>query len=122
MTDLEKQLRSSLRRTAPSAGFTGRVLSELRRQQAASGAVPGIWRKMVAWASLRWAAAALSGALVLSVAAYQYRSYRLSQADAELAKQRVILALRIASAELNKVRRLVQERPRPAAAVATEER
>jgi len=96
MRPIEAELRSVLGRKQPPKEFAERVLARAgRRSDAIAGRrLPAGWlgRNTI----LRWAAvAALACLLVLGFAEYHQRR------QGERAKARVILALRIASSQLN---------------------
>ena len=118
MTDLDAQLRNALRREAPPAGFTDRVLGRV-----AAGEVirlkpdpttverhtiakkqtwdPPLGGSVGRTSFVRWAAAA---ALVAAVAGgIQYRAIQKERREGEAAKARVVLALHIAGSKLQLV-------------------
>lgn len=98
MTDLEKQLRSTLRRCDPPAGFAERVMAQIDRSaDRDSQRKTGPWNW---WLRLRWAAIpALAAILVFG---FWFRSYEQRQQEKEAlaAKQQVMLALRITGSKL----------------------
>ena len=88
---LEQELKSALERKPPSPGFADRV-----------SAAAGRRRPWVApWP--RWIPAAAAVALLLS-GGYGYREYQ-----GRLAKQRVLLAMKIVSGKLNHMQTHVRE-------------
>jgi hypothetical protein len=96
MRPLESELRSALARKEAPKGFAERVLARIVCRSGVT--VPR--RRLTAWLGRhpipRWAAAAvLACLLVLAFAEYRQRR------EGERAKARVILALRIASGQLN---------------------
>ena len=112
MNSFDHELKNALRREEPSADFAARVMARIQTVPATR---PG-WREALAqmfrFPALRWAtAAAMCCALVISVIAYQ--RYRTRQAEGELARAKVMLALRIASSKLNVAFREVQRADQP---------
>lgn len=83
MSDLENQLRQSLARRQPPAGFEGRVLRRL----------PPETRGHAPW--MRWAAA-MAAVLVMTIGGIRYQQYR----KAEQATQQLMLALEIAAEKI----------------------
>ena len=103
--NLEDELKSALRRQEPSPGFVERVVSS--RAGAQARAVPDLERSR-GWLgccfprrTLYWATACVLSCVLLAAAGAGYRRQR----QGELAKQQVVLALRIASAKLSSVQR-----------------
>jgi hypothetical protein len=99
--NLEDELKSALRRQEPSPGFVERVLSSAQAPRAWRPA----WRERLALlfprTTLYWATACVLSCVLLAVTGAQYRRHR----QGELAKQQVVLALRIAGAKLSSVQR-----------------
>jgi anti-sigma-K factor RskA len=93
MKPMEDELRWMLRRKDPPDGFAERVLARVTHQTGGK-ARPwlALWRRPV-W---RWAAAA-AFACVLILASVQYHQRQ----EGEIARAQAILALRIASSQLN---------------------
>jgi hypothetical protein len=82
---LEQDLKRVLRREAPPAGFAGRVLDRIEREQR---------KPRRHW----WRAAAASVTLVAAVAGWSgHRMAERRRAEGERARQEVLLALQIAS-------------------------
>jgi hypothetical protein len=115
----EDDLRNALRRKDPGPGFSQRVMArvvqakETQATEAASRPKP---RKRLSWRGWTWKLRpALIGAAVALVLAIGgglgYLEYERvqSQREAELAKQRVMLALKITNAKLNHVFKRVNE-------------
>ncbi|HEU5231262.1 MAG TPA: hypothetical protein VFU50_00275 [Terriglobales bacterium] len=98
MSDLEKQLRSALRRCDPPAGFAERVMAHVDRDAARdSQRSTASWNW---WLKLRWAAIpALAAILVFG---FWLRGYEQRQQEKEAlaAKQQIMLALRITGSKL----------------------
>lgn len=97
MTDMEKQLKSALRRCDPPAGFAERILAQVAAEaKPVRPATRTAWR----WPALRWAAIpALAALLVLG---FWYRGYQQQREEAagRAARQQVMLALRITGTKL----------------------
>ena len=102
--NLDDELRSALGRREPPLGFAQRVLARAQdsRERRRSWIEPLalLWPRR-----LRWAAACLFACVLLVTAGLEHR--RRSQG--ELAKQQVVLALRIASAKLSYAQEKAQE-------------
>lgn len=91
--ELERDLRQALRREEPSAGFVARVLTALPKETP---------RPVLAWMhrpALRWALAAVI-VVAASTGGYFYREHRLEEERGRIAKQQLMLALRITGAKL----------------------
>lgn len=110
----EDDLKDALRRKDPGSGFTQRVMARISQKQEAEAAV----RKEQKQASgrrwkWRWSpalASALAAVLLTVGGGVGYQQYeriqaqkRIDQQNAEMAKQKVMLALRITNAKLNHV-------------------
>jgi len=88
---LEKELQRALKRKMPSEDFAARVAAATARRR------PAAWRP--------WLAAA-AAVLVAAGGSFEYREYR-----GRLAKQRVMLALRITADKLNYIQARAQRAP-----------
>jgi hypothetical protein len=115
----EDDLRNALRRKDPGPGFTQRVMARVgqaKEAQAAQAASRPEPRKRLSWQRWTWmprpAWIGAVVALVLAIGAglgyLQYERVQ-SQREAELAKQQVMLALKITNAKLNHVFKRVHE-------------
>jgi hypothetical protein len=105
MNPWEKSLREALRRRPAPEGFADRVLARIRELPVREKRP---WfRAFIARPALRWAAAVLCLAIVVSVA-YREQQERQRQ-QGEIARMQVKQALRIASVKLNAARRMVQQ-------------
>lgn len=103
MKSFEDELRSVLRRIEPPEGFTRRVMMRLDSD---SGRRTAPFRRRNAW--FRWAAAAAAFVLLCAgVVLYQARR------EGEAARAETLMALRIASRQLNGVMKRVIELPPP---------
>jgi hypothetical protein len=87
MSRLDDELKHALRREAPPPGFAGRVLAQVDSR-----------RNRRPW----WAAAIAAG--VLLAGGLEFEHQRRVRAQGELAKQQVMLALRITSNKLQFVK------------------
>jgi hypothetical protein len=94
--NLEDELKSALRRQEPSLGFVERATN----RSLTVAALPRRERSP-ALTTLYWATACVLACVLLAAAGAGYRRHR----QGELAKQQVVLALRIASAKLGSVQR-----------------
>lgn len=99
MNSFDDELRSALRRQEPEPGFTERVMATIAAQ---SPAADRRYRGVFRLPKLRWVWASVALAcLALVLGAIQFRRYQRERAEGERAKERVLLALRIASTKLN---------------------
>jgi hypothetical protein len=113
MSRFDDELKSALRRQDPPQGFADRVLARAA-EQGTREVKPARreWLKIFAqplrWPVLRWAAvAAVSAALVLG--GVHYRNVQRERARGEAAKERLLLALRIAGNKLQLARTRVDQ-------------
>jgi hypothetical protein len=99
MSRLDDALREALRTQDPGPEFTARVLT------AAAGARP----KQSWWQlpRLRWATAAALACVLLAGGSLEYRREQ-EERQGRLAKQQLVLALRIAGSKLNLARDRIQ--------------
>jgi hypothetical protein len=101
MTGLDDELKSALLRRQAPRGFTDRVLACAAEQNPRRfDPVSRVsWMRVFAQPLIRWCAtAAVSAALV--VGGVHYHSVRRERAEGEIAKERLLLALRIAGSKL----------------------
>lgn len=87
--NLDHELQRALRREAPDAGFSGRVLDRIAREEARRPHVPTRW----------WRAAAASVMLVALGGGYAAHQVH-QQREAERAHEQVLQALQIAGAKV----------------------
>ena len=100
MSRLDDALHEAFRRQDPGPQFTARVVA------AAAGAPPKTsWWWAPGW---RWATAGALACLLLVGGSLEYRRDR-EERQGRLAKQQLVLALRIAGAKLNLARERVQQ-------------
>jgi hypothetical protein len=115
----EDDLKDAMRRKDPGPGFTQRVMARIGQAKETQAAKAGSWlepQKRLSWRGwTRKLHPALIGAVVALVLAaagglgyLEYERVR-SQREAELARQRVMLALKITNAKLNHVFKRVNE-------------
>jgi hypothetical protein len=104
MTNFEDDLKQALKRQAPGADFTARVLARCAEEDA-SGRTGG-WRMF--WAAPWWRLVAVVGALVLVTGGTAYEQHERQVRGME-AKRRVMLAMRIAGTKLQEVQQRVRE-------------
>ncbi len=98
MNDLEKQLRSALRRCDPPAGFADRVMAQIHhdadREPHRTRASRNCRLK------LRWAAIPALAAVLVFGLWFRGHEQRQQEKEALAAKQQVMLALRITGSKL----------------------
>jgi hypothetical protein len=101
MNRLDKELRNVVRRDDPPEGFAERVIARAAEEK------PRIWMSIFAARGLRWA---MTGAvcLMLAFAGIEYRQARQERARGEAAKERLMLALRIAGNKLQYAQAKIQ--------------
>ena len=106
MTRFEDELKNALRRQKPPQGFADRVLAGAAEKgsRQVERAWPDSWLNIFAqpWVRanlLRWATVPVL-ALAMVVGAVHYRSVQRERTQGEAAKQRLLLALRIAGRKL----------------------
>ncbi len=102
MSRLEQELRNSMRREDPPEGFVERVLARTAAPE------QSVWSSIFAGRGLKWA---MAGALclLLSVVAVEYRQAQQERARGEVAKEQLMLALRITGAKLQLVQSRIQQ-------------
>lgn len=115
----EDDLKEALKRKDPGPGFTQRVMARVAQQQEPETAKRAKSMKTPGWRWLWRSHPALAGALALVLmigGGLGYQQYlhvqekkRVEQQQAELAKRRVVEALKITNAKLNHVFRRVSE-------------
>jgi hypothetical protein len=112
MNPLDQELKNALRRREPPADFTRRVMANLQPDRPPKPGWGGALRNLYRFPALRWAAAAaLCASLVIVLLAY--RRHQQTLARGEMARAKVMLALRITSAKLNVALREVRRSDDP---------
>lgn len=104
MSRLEDELRNALRRQEPPADFADRVMRSVAAQP------PPRRREgllaMLRWKPMRWVAAAAMALVV--VGGIQHHREQQARIQGELAKERLLLALRITGSKLQIAREGIQ--------------
>jgi hypothetical protein len=104
---LDKALRHALGRQEAPDGFTQRVMARVAAQNSAQRPVRDSWLSLFTQPIMRWAAlAAVAAAMILGVHLYNLHRER---AEGEAAKQRLMLALRVAGSKLQLAKAKVNE-------------
>ena len=118
MSSFEDELKQALRREEAPEGFAERVLARRAHQIQPQTGCPrhASWLNFFARPTIRWASAAAVSAALL-VGGIHYRQVQSERAEreraaGEAAKQRLILALRIASSKLQLAKAKVDETTR----------
>jgi uncharacterized membrane protein len=100
--DLERDLRQALRRKQPSAKFAARVLASLPQERPRTLSVR-MHRRV-----LRWAVAAVV-VITATGGGYMYREHQRELERGKLARQQLMLALRITGEKLQLAQKRVQQ-------------
>jgi negative regulator of sigma E activity len=104
---LEDALKHALRREETPDRFTQQVMARVAAQNPAQQSVRDSWLSLFTQPLMRWAAlAAVAAAMILGVHLYNLRRER---AEGEAAKQRLMLALRVAGSKLQLAKAKVNE-------------
>jgi hypothetical protein len=102
--EIDEQLKRALRRLEPPEGFADRVLARFQTQTSPTQrSIWTLWRMP----SLRWAAVAALVAVAVTGIGYQLHE-RQEEAEAMVAKQQVMLALRITGSKLRVAKQRVK--------------
>jgi hypothetical protein len=105
MSQLEDELKSALGRREPAGDFTRRMMRRIAQP------APRSWFEELATLlrppRLQWVAASVV-ILVVPFAALEYRQQRQVRAQGQVAKQQLMLAMRIAGTELHHAQQKVQ--------------
>jgi hypothetical protein len=108
MNRLEEELRNSLARKEAPAGFaervTGRIGARAPRKQSGGKRLSLFQLPKVAWAAV-----GVVTCLTVTIGIVQYRGYQKTRAQGELAKNQLMLALKIAGTKLSFAQRKVLE-------------
>ncbi len=106
MSHLEDQLKSALGRQEPAEDFAARVLRRIAQP------APRSWLDELTILfrppRLQWVAASLVISVVVPFAALEYRHERQIRVQGQMAKQQLVLGLRIAGTELHRAQKQVQ--------------
>jgi hypothetical protein len=100
MTRFEEQLKQALTRQDPPENFNARVLTAVEERRVRSST--GVWQWWARWAHSWQLAPALAALLALSVGAI-YQEHQRS-ARGEAAKEKLLIAMRVAGAKLHEAR------------------
>jgi len=104
MTPFEEELKQALKRQAPAADFTARVLARCAQEDAKARS--GFWH--VFWTAPAWRLSAVAAALLLVAGGTAYQQHE-REVRGMAAKRQLILAMRIAGTKLQEVQQRVQE-------------
>jgi hypothetical protein len=100
MTRFEEQLKEALARQDPPGDFNARVLAAVEERRVRSST--GVWRGWARWAHSWQVAPALAALLVLSLGAIYQEHQRIARGEA--AKEKLLIAMRVAGAKLHEAR------------------
>ncbi|MGI8959463.1 MAG: hypothetical protein ACR2IV_06850 [Bryobacteraceae bacterium] len=103
MTPFEEHLKEALARKEPPQDFASRVLEKTKERQPRSHAVGRAWWFRRAWA---WRLVPVMAALILVCAGVMYREHERTMRG-ELAKEKLLIAMRVAGSTLHDVRQHV---------------
>jgi hypothetical protein len=110
---MEDALKNALRREEVPDGFAERVMARVAQQEAApSGVRQASWSGFFSRPLLRWAAFATVTASVVA-GTFHYRAVQREREQGEVAKQQLMLALRIAGSKLQLAKARVNEINQP---------
>src|SRR5262249_10260799 len=102
MSHLEEELRKALHRKEPPQGFVDRLSNRIDTSQKPLRAKRrNQWASLFRLPKIAWVAVAVLACLTVTVGIAQYRAYQKTQAEGELAKNQLMLALKIAGKKLN---------------------
>lgn len=105
--DLEKHLRQSLRRCDAPEDFADRVLKRVAAESREPAPRIPFWRWP--WPALRWAAIPALATVIVTGVGYRIYERREQREEAMIARQQVMLALRITGSKLRLVKQKVKE-------------
>jgi hypothetical protein len=100
MTRFEEQLKEALARQDPPEDFNARVLAAVEEGRVRSST--GVWRWLARWVHSWQVAPALAALLVLSLGAIYQEHQRIARGEA--AKEKLLIAMRVAGAKLHEAR------------------
>jgi len=107
-TRTEEALKAALRHEEVPPGFAERVLARVAEQNSVSQALRDPWWRVFSRPIVRWAAVTATAASLL-IGGIHYRNVQRERVEGEAAKQRLMLALRIAGSKLQLARARVNE-------------
>jgi hypothetical protein len=107
---IDDELKNALRRHHPPEGFADRVLARAAQESSTPPEAPtrNAWVNIFTQPLLRWTAAS-AVCMVLVVCGIHYRNVQRERAAGEAAKERLILALRIAGSKLHLAQTKIQQ-------------
>ena len=105
--NLENDLKRTLHRESPPAGFAGRVMDRIKVEDRQSCLSTGQTRVSVPHRPIWWRAAAAS--VILAAALGGYRIHEIRQERGERAKEQVLRAMSIASEKVHYAQKQVRE-------------
>ena len=100
LTRFEEQLKEALARQDPPEDFNARVLAAVEEGRVRSST--GVWRWWARWAHSWQVAPALAALLVLSLGVIYQEHQRMARGEA--AKEKLLIAMRVAGAKLHEAR------------------
>lgn len=106
MSRLEDELRSALQRQEPSPDFAERVLARLDTAPVEKISRRPAWRSWFGLPRMYRFAVGVAACLVLALGVFEYHRYQV-RVQGEAAKERLVLALKIAGGRLNAVQQKV---------------
>jgi hypothetical protein len=105
MSYLEEDLKAALRPVDAPAGFAGRVIA---RTIAPQSPVLGWWTQLgilLRPPRVQWVALSLLASMLIPIAGVQYRAQLRTRAEGEMAKERLVYAMRIAGVKLHRAQK-----------------
>ena len=109
MNRLEEELRNSLARKEAPTGFAERVTGRMSARASREQRGWGKWLSLFQLPKVAWAAVGVVACLTVTIGIVQYRGYQKTRAQGELAKNQLMLALKIAGTKLSFAQRKVLE-------------
>jgi hypothetical protein len=107
LNDIDKQLRDALSRCSPPAGFTDRVLARAAAQGKRPAWRPWLFR--LGWPTLRWVTVPTLAAMLVTGVGYHFYELRKQEVEARVARDQVLLALRITGSKLKLAKEKVKK-------------
>jgi hypothetical protein len=109
MSQIDRHLKAALRRRDPGPDFVAAVLRTIE-SEGLRATRRFRWAGALSRSRVRWATAALAACLMASLAIVEYGRMQETRKKGELAKEQMMLALRIASVKLRQVQKIVLDR------------